>query len=249
MTASARKALMVWAWLLMVLQPSMSYGEVTVDRTRVIYPAAAREVTVNLTHTAQAPRLVKVWIDEGDAEASPEASDVPFTLNPPVFRMEAGSGRALRVVYHPSPRALRREEQVYWLNVLGIRPEVSSTEQVNTLQFALRTRIKLFLRPTTLTGKASEAVGSLQWQLNAQERVLAVNNPTDYHITLASILLTSGGKDFHSEDPPMIAPRSAAEVAVPGLPGGVGRAPLLRFTTLDDNGATQHHEAPLSIAE
>lgn len=249
MTASARKALMVWACLLMVLQPSMSYSEVTVDRTRVIYPAAAREVTVNLTNTAQAPRLVKVWIDEGDAEASPEASDVPFTLNPPVFRMEAGSGRALRVLYHPSPRALKREEQVYWLNVLGIRPEALSTAQVSTLQFAFRTRIKLFLRPASLKGKASEAVNSLRWQLNAREGGIVVDNPTNYHITLSSLLLSVAGKDFPSEDPPMIAPRTTAKVVLPGLPGAAGRAPALRFTTLDDNGATQYHEAPLSIAE
>ena len=90
--------------VLMSLQAIAVQGEIVIDRTRVIYPVTARTVVVNLHNEADGPRLVQAWIDDGDAMAAPENSDVPFTITPPIARMNAGTGRALRIMHDQTPK-------------------------------------------------------------------------------------------------------------------------------------------------
>ena len=100
-------------------------GEIVIDSTRVIFPMERREVTLKLKNEAPDPRLVQVWIDEGDPQVQAEYSDVPFTISPPILRMEAGKSAALRVAYQAAQGlgVPTDKESVYWLNVLGIRPK------------------------------------------------------------------------------------------------------------------------------
>ncbi|CAM2738018.1 chaperone protein EcpD [Pseudomonas gessardii] len=216
-------------------------GEIVIDRTRIIYPASSEQVTVNLTNEADSPRLVQVWIDAGDPRARPEDSDVPFTVTPPILRMDAGQGQALRVAYHGAA-AQSDVEQVYWLNVLGIRPAANTS---HALQLAFRSRIKLFLRPPLSPGRAEAAAQGLQWRV-LKDVTLQVQNPSAYHVSLASVVLGIEGRQYRNDDPPMLAPRSSAIVTLHGAPGsGPGEA-RVHFTTLDDHGHARNHEAPLS---
>lgn len=221
-------------------------AEIVIDRTRLIYPATARGVTLNLRNEADSPRLVRVWIDEGDPQAAPELSDVPFTVTPPILRMDAGKAHALRVIYHPVPRHTMADlqEAVYWLNVLGIRPTDAASHQ---LQLAFRTRIKLFLRPNPLPGRVEDSVAALQWQLSDDRPVLRVRNPSAFHVTLSSVVLSLDGVEYHHENPPMLAPRSTVELMMTRWVVPWRGTPTLRFTTLDDYGAT--HERTLRIGK
>lgn len=223
---------------------AMAQAEIVIDRTRLVYAATARGVTLNLRNEADSPRLVQVWIDEGDPLVTPELSDVPFTVTPPILRMEAGKAHALRVIYHPVPRPamVDPQEGVYWLNVLGIRPTDAASHQ---LQLAFRTRIKLFLRPTALPGRVEDAVAALQWQLADDRPVLRVRNASAFHVTLSSVVLSLEGVEYRHENPPMLAPRSTVELMMTGWVIPWRGTPTLRFTTLDDYGAT--HERTLRI--
>lgn len=218
-------------------------AEIVIDRTRIIYPAIAGQVTVNLTNEADSPRLVQVWIDAGDALVRPEDSDVPFTVTPPILRMDAGQGQALRVAYHPDQAqpGTHDREQVYWLNVLGIRPV---TDAPHTLQFAFRSRIKLFLRQPLLPGRAEEAAQGLRWRL-IKDLTLQVRNPSAYHVSLSSVVLSVDKAQYRSDDPPMVAPGAIAIVPLHGASGSEADGRRVQFTTLDDQGNTRSHEAPL----
>lgn len=230
--------------LALAVQTVLAHGEIVIDRTRIIYTASAPGVTVNLHNQADGPRLVQVWIDAGDPQIAPESSDVPFTVTPPILRLDAGKHRALRVMYHATQnKALAApQESVYWLNVLGIRPSVDTGNQ---LQFAFRTRIKLFLRPDGLSGQAQEAIQWLQWQRKGDGPVLRVRNPSAFHVSLSSVRLTVSGVEYRNDDPPMLSPHSVVSIALKGraLPGE-GPA-LLRFTVLDDHGMTHEHSLSL----
>ena len=91
------------------------------------------------------------WIDTGDMNSQPNSAKAPFIILPPVARVDGGQSQALRIMYSGAPLAADRES-LYWLNVLDIPPELSGTEGKNYLQFAVRSRLKLFFRPKGLKG-------------------------------------------------------------------------------------------------
>jgi len=212
-------------------------AEVVIDRTRVVYPQQAREVTLGLSSEAPGPRLVQVWVDAGDATAAPESSEVPFLVVPPLLRMEAGAGQALRLIHTPEPGHSRPiTESLYWLNVLVIRPTQPASES-NHLSLAFRTRIKVFLRPDHLPGASADAPAALRWAW--QGRTLHVRNPGDYYVTLSSVVLNREGRTWRNDLAPMLAPRASAILEL--TDAGPARQSGDQFTTLDDNGATQTH--------
>lgn len=236
------------ATLMLTLLPSVAHAEIVIDRTRVIYPAQEREFTLNLTNEATSPRLVQVWIDRGDAQIRPEDSDVPFTVTPPIRRMEAGKSQALRMIFNPQEgKSLPTDrESVFWLNVLAVPPKPQAHEDNNALQFAFRTRIKVFLRPSTLLVSVKKAPDNLKWRRT--EGTIAqveVNNPNPYHVTLSSVAMTANGTEHSTEDPPMLAPFTTQNVPLSGTAKpGQGKAQL-NFTTIDDYGNTQSHKSSL----
>ncbi|WP_324050354.1 fimbria/pilus periplasmic chaperone [Aeromonas caviae] len=136
---------MLWCVLLLPLQ---TWGHVQISGTRVIYPANAREVTLELTNKGSSPSLVQVWIDAGDRRIRPGAEALPFLVTPPITRIEAQRGQSLRLAYVGQGLPQDRES-VFWLNVLEVPPSVKSTQAgQNLVQLAFRSRIKMFYRPS-----------------------------------------------------------------------------------------------------
>lgn len=231
-----------------VLWTAIASSDVVLDRTRIIYPMGTREVSVQLTNEADSPRLVQAWIDTGDAQLPPEYSDVPFTLTPPIKRIDPGKGAPLRIVYQPSeaPVPVADQEALYWLNVLSVRPTATDATGGNTLQWAIRTRIKLFLRPVALANGAADAASGLTWRLvGGQRTVVQVRNPSAFHVTLASVVLVVEGVEYPHHNPPMVAPRSATQLSFDAPLKAPSGAASLRFSTVDDSGALRHHRQPL----
>ncbi|MNS47034.1 Chaperone protein EcpD precursor [compost metagenome] len=135
--------LMLWCVLLL---PWLAWGHVQISGTRVIYPANAREVTLELTNKGSTPSLVQVWIDAGDRRIRPGAEALPFLVTPPITRIEAQRGQSLRLAYVGQGLPQDRES-VFWLNVLEVPPSVKSTQAgQNLVQLAFRSRIKMFYR-------------------------------------------------------------------------------------------------------
>lgn len=213
----------------LLLCPPANAG-IVINGTRVIYPAQSREVTVQVNNVGDAPSLVQAWIDSGNADQTPEDSDAPFVLTPPISRVEPGSSQALRVIYSGHELPADRET-VFWLNVLDVPPApegVASGDQ-NYLQVAFRSRLKLFFRPQGLKGQANDAAQALAWTRSREH--LRVENPTPYHVTLAEVLALVGGKETVVESQGrMIAPGQSLEFIVPVATDQV------RFRTINDYG-------------
>lgn len=229
--------------LLMWLVACSATADIVVDRTRILYPMPTREVSVTLTNRADSPRLVQAWIDAGNARLQPEYSDVPFSLTPPVLRVEPGKGQALRIRFHPTQGqgVAADRESVYWLNVLSIRP-IREGDTGNNLHLAFRTRIKLFLRPEMLVPPGQPLVWRL---LSRQPLLLEARNDSAYHVTLAQVTARAAGVEYRNDDPPMIAPKTTLTLALRGPFTPAGSPLVLWFSTLDDNGIARHHEQAL----
>lgn len=161
---------------------------IVIGGTRVVYPSNAKEITLQVKNDGDSPSLIQAWIDDGRADITPEKSVVPFIITPPVSRVDAKSGQSLRIVSTAGTQATN-QETVYWLNVLDIpaKPEATTTSSVpeNYLQIAIRSRIKLFYRPSSLSGKANDASKKLVWSISNGQ--LNCSNPTPFHISFSSI--------------------------------------------------------------
>jgi len=222
---------------------------VVIGGTRIVYPADEKEVTVKLSNEGTVPGLVQVWLDDGDEKSTPDTAKVPFTVAPPIFRMDGGKGQAVRLMYTGDPLPADKES-LFWVNVLEVPPKAENKEGRNMLQFAFRTRIKLFFRPTKLAGDVDQAPGKLSWKLISpeagKELALQVSNPTPYHVNFAKVGLGINEKTVGDEGGGMVAPGQSATFPLKGLthmPSGDVKAD---FTVITDYGSLVKMEAPLA---
>jgi P pilus assembly chaperone PapD len=233
-----------WAWAVGLavacLTLSNSPAAVVIAGTRVVFPAERGEVTVRLSNEGEMPALVEAWIDNGDPNSTPEQSRVPFLITPPLFRMNAGKGQSLRIVYSQEPLPADRES-VFWLNVLEIppKPAAGASEPQNTLQFAVRSRLKLFYRPADLTGEAAKAPAQVSWKgiTDNSNPALEVRNPSPYYITFSKLALASGAAPLPVEGG-MVAPFATLRLAVKNLPAAPAPGTAIEYTTINDYGAS-----------
>ena len=170
---------------------------IQITGTRVIYPADEREVTIQLQNNGSSPRLLQTWVDSGDASQGATNSNAPFMITPPITRVEPGKGQSLRLMFTGGDVPADRES-VFWLNVLEIPPRPQTAgDGESFMQFAVRTRIKIFYRPKGLAGDPVGSYSLLQWRLLKQGAGHAVEctNPTAYNVSLASVRLKGTIRD------------------------------------------------------
>lgn len=215
-------------------------ASVVIGATRVVYPEKEQEVTVRLTNEGKRPSLVQAWIDDGNVNALPDDSKVPFMLTPPLFRLDPKKGQSLRLIYTKEPLAPDRET-LYWLNVLDVPPqEADDPDSPNLLQLAFRSRIKLFFRPAALQGVADESAEKVTWRFAPKAGggyALEAKNPTPYHVTFTRVTVKSGSTTWTNDTGGMVKPRATEQFNV----GNVASQPTgpieVDYTFLDDYGA------------
>ncbi|GLQ48192.1 fimbria-related chaperone [Dyella lipolytica] len=232
----------------MCLVAGAANASVLIAGTRVVFPAQDGEVTVRLTNDNAHPALVEAWIDNGDPKSTPDKVNVPFLITPPLFRMEAHKDQSLRIISTPTQLPSDRES-LFWLNVLEIPPKPSGEEAAgkNLLQFAIRSRLKLFYRPAHLPGDAQKAPEQVTWKAVAdgQGYALEVRNPTPYHVTIVKLSLDVGGKSY-SADTGMVDPLGVLHLKVKGLTATPAAGTSVAYDIVNDYGATASFKGSVS---
>ncbi|WP_273820063.1 MULTISPECIES: fimbrial biogenesis chaperone [Pseudomonas] len=238
--------------ILMLAGSLAAQASVVITGTRVVYPAAQKEVTIRFENKNPKPALVQVWLDNGDEEVTPEQARVPFVATPPIFRMEPGRQQVLRLSYTGDPLPTN-QETLFWLNMLEVPPKVQASEQENQLQLAFRTRIKVFFRPADLPLEATQAVDKLRWRLvrDEQGQALEVTNPTPYHLSFDSVELLAAGQRHakptgQDAAENMVNPHASNRFPLPGLSAVPAGDAQVEFQTIDDYGARHLHKVRLS---
>lgn len=194
---------------------------VVVGGTRVVYDASKKESSVSVKNTEKtAPYLVQSWVED----ASESGAKAPFTVTPPLFRLEPGQENALRIIRTGGSFA-DNKETLFWLNVKAIPSTKPSA--TNQLQLAIKTRIKMFYRPAGLPGNAADAYKSLTFSRNGKQ--LTVNNPTPYHVSFQEVMV--GGKSI--EKAGMVAPQSSMSWTMPE-----GASGTVSWKAINDYGGT-----------
>lgn len=208
--------------------------------TRVIYPAEERDVSVRVLNTGNSARLLQVWADSGDDKETAETSKAPFLVTPPISRVEPGKGQALRVMFTGSADVPQDRESVYWLNVVEVPPR--PTEEANTLQFAVRTRIKIFYRPKGLKGSPVDSASQVSWRLVQKEGkpALECTNNTAFNVSFADVQQKGTPPKPSDFSGGGLCPAQGRETFA--IRGG-GDASRLTYRAIDDFGAILEGEA------
>ncbi|WP_431225563.1 fimbrial biogenesis chaperone [Serratia sp. L9] len=226
---------------------------VVINATRIIYHEKSGEAVAQLRNQGSSPVLVQSWLDNGDAKAKPGSVKVPFTLTPPVARIDAGKGQALRIARSGGGLPADRES-LLWLNVLEIPPKASQQIAAgdNLMQFSFRTRIKMFYRPDNLPMTPAQAYEKLELSLRkgASGYEIVAKNPSPYYLTFRQIDLRSA-KDapvlgnLGKTQERMVAPFGELAMKVQGMksaPAGVKAF----YSLIDDFGGDNKNERTLA---
>ncbi|MBL5904476.1 molecular chaperone [Serratia fonticola] len=192
---------------------SQAIASITIERTRVVYLLNQADTSLRLNNNGSNPSLAQAWIDEGDPNSTPADSKAPFFITPAIFRMEASASQILRIVYTGKSLPGDRES-LFWLNVLDVPPNLERVG--NQLQFAFRTRIKLFVRPAGLNGSVADALPQLRWKAVPGQSAVSVTNSSPYYLSFTEFEVQVQGQSLKNERGGMVAPFSTEVLSVAG---------------------------------
>lgn len=208
----------------MVIFSPTSQGAISLDRTRVIMGADNKSVSLTITNESQRlPYLAQGWIENERGEKV----NSPLTVLPPVQRLEAGDKSQIKIQSLLAANLLsQNKETLFYFNLREIPPR---SEQPNTLQIALQTKIKLFYRPSELQKSPTQSTTALRHgvTLVREGDRYRLHNPTGYYLTVIEASRHQGENTVEGFSPVMVAPQDSVELG--GSAGALGSAPVLQY--------------------
>lgn len=203
---------------------------VNLDRTRIIYNASDKSVSVMLENQSKdMPYLAQVWLENAQGEKITS----PLVALPPMQRIDAGQKSQIRILQLPETEGLSKDrESLFYFNVREVPPK---SDMANVMQVAIQSRVKLFFRPTELR---KQVKGNWQEQLQVFHLSdgLKLTNPTPFYITVGYL-----GKDNKGNvpgfDSVMLAP-----FATETLTGSQYVSDRYSLGYMDDYGGLQVNE-------
>lgn len=198
--------------------------------TRIVALESDKETPVKLLNDDKNhDYLVQSWLEDLNGNDK----NIPIVLTPPLFKISAGREGKLRMVILPG-KIPQDRESVYWLWIQEI-PAVSKTTG-NQLQLAIRTRLKVFVRPFTLKEKSADTVGKLTWQVSHEggKNWLIAKNPTPYYASFSELSVTVGGNKVPLEGKTTMA--VAKDETRYALPSGISGKGTLNYSVINDFG-------------
>ena len=223
-------------------------ADTVIETTRIIYPEARRDVSFKITNASKtAPSFVQMWLDDGNANSSPEEISTPFSLTPPIARLKADSSQVVRVVLTGGDPLPADRESVFWFNMLEVPPKA---KEETRLSFAVRTRIKMFYRPKALKGDPMDWMDRVSWKVVKGEKgwMAEASNPSPFHMSMFSISLGTDGKYDVVADGGMVNPKDKASFPLTGT-DNMSRVTqkTLRVEYVNDYGGATTKELPIVL--
>lgn len=212
------------AALLLILHQLPAQAAIALDRTRVIYNAGDRAVSLTISNeNKQLPFLAQAWLtnEKGEKISS------PLVVLPPLQRIEPGEKSQIKIQALPAAGQLAQDrETLFWFNLREIPPR---SDKPNTLQIALQTSIKLFYRPDAIIPREPGRVTPWQQQLTLTQQGdrYQIHNPTPYFVTVVDARHHRATVTVAGFEPLMIAPQAIAMMG--GTVSALGSEPVLTY--------------------
>lgn len=163
---------------------------IVIESTRYLYKEGDREITAQIENKDEIPYLIKSWIET--AKGTPPA----FMATPPLFRLEGKQKNTVRIFSSGNINAPTDRESTYYFNIMAIPPSDDTYAENNTIQLAVRHRMRLIYRPKSLSSLSiNNEAKKIGWHKGGNK--LTINNPTPFFYYFNSV--TIGGKEIKNE--------------------------------------------------
>lgn len=211
---------------------------ISLSGTRLIFEGKNKEASI-IVRNEGSKVLVQSWIE---SNTPGDSGELPFAVTPPLAKMQPNGQQLLRVLYAGKSDLPTNKETVLWLNVQEVPEQV---EGENTLQLAIRQRIKLFYRPAGISGTAADAATGLTWQLvqQAGKPALRVVNSSAFHVPINTVDLSAMAQQEKLSTPFMIAPGETHYLTLKNA--GISPQARLSFKAVNDYGGVDTFNAQL----
>lgn len=204
--------------LLLASLLNSAQAALTISSTRIIYESSQRSASVVVANPSQRPFAAQTWVN---TQADDTTTAVPLMTAPALFRLAAGKDQSVQISGLPNDLPQDRES-LFFFNLQEI-PQAIDGKQ-NTLNIALRTRIKLFYRPTQVQGNPEHRLKELRLvrTLRDGRPHLTLHNPTPYHYTFNRLDLVKGKQQEALPAVDMVPPMSELSYLLPPSLEGPG---------------------------
>lgn len=218
---SKKHVLISLALMVSSLMSSAYAGGIAPGATRVIYPASDSQASLSVSNSDGHQRyLIQAWVSDDEGNRMRD-----FIVTPPLFAAAPKSENTLRIVY--TGKSLPTDREVaYRMNIKAI-PAVDkdALKDGNSLQLAVLSRMKLFMRPAGLKMSEMESAKHLRFHLSGKQ--LTVFNPTPYYQSLVNVYV--GDQKVENN---MVPPLGQLSLSLPVVSSG-----QVRYQTVNDYGA------------
>jgi chaperone protein EcpD len=221
------------ATLVMASYMPASRAALTISGTRVVFESDKRSVSLIVTNPGTSVYAVQTWINTATDDTT---TSVPFISSPPLFRLDGGKEQQVQINGLPNELPKDRES-LFYFNVQEI-PHVEAGNNGNFLNIALRSRLKLFYRPSELKDSPAARMKDLKWSINtvSGNSLLRVDNPTPFHVSFIRIGLSGAGQQEHLSSPAMVEPMSSQTYPLSAIKASNDLR--VTFSAINDYGAT-----------
>lgn len=213
-----------------------------INATRLIYPEGKTSIDVTVRNTLiQGPYLVRATL----SGKQDEHTVAPFSVTPPLFRLEPQSTNQIRISFNGATLPSDRESVFYFhATAIPTSTQPDSAQQRNDIQaqmrFGVGSIIKLFYRPASLSGSPAAAQKGLKFS-----RVVGgvkVSNPSPYFVSLSEV--SAGGEKLALDTPEalMLAPFGNHAWSVKSA---LATGSKVQWQTINDSGGIDAHNTAL----
>ncbi|WP_312978495.1 molecular chaperone [Atlantibacter sp.] len=220
---------------LCLLVNATGHSAVNVNASRVIFNQGAAQAAVDLINDGDYPVVVQAWVDDGDPRNTPDSAKAPFVVLPPVFRLNIGESKSLRILTHGSGLPADRES-LFWLNLYQIPPESRTEPAGEKLRLALRTQLKVMWRPKGVGPLDRKTVEKLAFY--RQSGSIVAINESSWNISLMDVRYSK------YSSPGMVIPPFSRAVIMTAMSPEPSQNKI-NFSVINDDGNTWDFTAPV----
>lgn len=201
-----------------------------INAMRLIYPEGKKDISTTVRNTTND---VVYLVQAGMSRAQKSMVSAPFTVTPPLFRLEPNSVNSIRIALNTTDLP-RDKESVFYLHTSALpASKKTNNDQLSndiptSIQFAVGNIIKVFYRPANLLTTPEEAQKNLKF-LATGSGLKAIND-SPYYVSLSGLKVGGRKVSLNTPDELMIPPFGSHVYPVKNTTG------IIEWSTINDIG-------------